>query len=79
MDDLDKLDAQLEQLEARELDVSLKRRRLHDRIAAFPGSGSDTSRELRERELSQERRELHRQIDELRARRNTLRSQRAEN
>lgn len=78
MDDLDKLDALLEQLEAKELDVSMKRRRLHDRIATFPDSASDASRELRERELSQERRELHRQIDELRARRNTLRSQRAE-
>lgn len=78
MDDLNKLDALLEQLEAKELDVSAKRRRLHDRIATFPASASDESRELRERELSQERRELHRQIDELRARRNTLRSQRAE-
>jgi len=79
MDDRDEreLDARLEQLEAEERHLSLARRRLHDRIAMFPGSASGADVELRERELSRERGELHRRIDELRARRNELRSQRS--
>jgi chromosome segregation ATPase len=70
------LDGLLEQLEAEEQHLSVTRRRLHDRIAMFPGSTSRADVELRERELSAKRRELHRRIDELRARRNELRSQR---
>ena len=66
----------LEQLEAEERDISLARRRLHDRIANFPDSAAGADLESRERELSKERRDLHRRIDELRARRDELRSQR---
>jgi len=76
MDDLDKLEELLEELEAEEHDLSLRRRRLHDRIATFPGSTSGLNLDDRERELSNQRRELHHRIDELRARRNALRSQR---
>lgn len=78
MDDLDErgLDELLEQLEAEEQHVSATRRRLHDRMAMFPASASGTDLERRERELSTERHQLHLRIDELRSRRNELRSQR---
>lgn len=78
MDDQDerRLDALLEQLEAEEQHISATRRRLHDRIAMFPGSVSGADVRRRERELSTARRELHRRIEELRSRRNELRSER---
>jgi hypothetical protein len=78
MDDLNELevDALLEQLEAEERDLSLVRRRLHDRIATFPESAAALNLERREREISNERHELHRRINELRSRRHALRSQR---
>ena len=78
MDDLNEreVDELLEQLEAEERDISLTRRRLHDRIAGFPEGAARAHLELREVEISKERRELHRRIDDLRARRDALRSQR---
>ena len=68
----------LEQLETEERDISLRRRRLHDRIAIFPDSPAKEELERREREISTERRELHRRIDDLRAQRNELRAQHGE-
>jgi len=68
------LDLQLEQLEEEERDVSLRRRKLHDRIAIFPDNAARAELERRERELSKERRELHRRIDLLRAERTDVRS-----
>ena len=65
----------LEQLEAEERDISLRRRKLHDRIAIFPDSPANEELERREREISKERGELHRRIDDLRAQRNELRTQ----
>jgi hypothetical protein len=68
------LDALLEKLEEEERDVSLRRRKLHDRMALFPDTASDIDLVAREAELSKQRRELHRRIDEVRAERNQLRS-----
>jgi hypothetical protein len=66
------LEALLEELEAEEQAVSLQRRRLHERLALYPGqNGSDL--EAKERELSARRRELHRRIDALRAERSAAR------
>ena len=78
MDDLgeQEIDALLEELEAEEREISITRRKLHDRIADFPESAAGGHLESRERELSSERRDLHRRIDELRARRDELRAQR---
>ena len=73
------LDALLEQLEAEERDLSLVRRRLHDRIATFPESAAALNLDAKEREVSKQRHELHRRIDELRARRHELRSHRVAN
>ena len=68
------LDDRLAQLEARELEVSSLRRKLHDRLASFPNESTAE----RERALSKERRELHAQIDALRARRSALRLERTD-
>jgi hypothetical protein len=68
------LTAKLEKLEREEHEVSLLRRKLHERLASFPNS----STEERERELSKRRRELHAEIDALRARRSQLRLEEAE-
>jgi hypothetical protein len=81
MDDLDALNERkvaelLEKLEAEERDISVTRRRLHDRIAMFPEGAAKANFELREREISRDRRDLHRRIDALRARRDELRAQR---
>jgi len=78
MDDLNERDVEalLQKLEAEERDLSMMRRRLHDRIATFPESAAALNLELREREVSKERHELHRRINELRSRRHELRSQR---
>ena len=65
------LEALLEELEAEEQAVSLQRRRLHDRLALYPGSSTDL--EAKERELSARRRELHQRIDALRAQRSAAR------
>ena len=73
------LDALLEQLEAEERDLSLVRRKLHDRIATFPESAASLNLEVKEREVSKQRQELHRRINELRARRHELRSHRVAN
>ena len=61
--DLDALALELVRLERRELEVSALRRKLHDRLNSFPNEF--TLR--RERELSDERRVIHRRIDELKA------------
>src|SRR4051794_5509988 len=71
-----KVDELLEKLEAEERDISVTRRRLHDRIAMFPEGAGKASLELREREISSDRRDLHRRIDALRVRRDELRAQR---
>lgn len=68
------LDTRLARLEREEHEVSLLRRKLHERLASFPNS----STEERERELSRQRRELHAEIDALRARRSALRLERAD-
>src|SRR3954463_14305004 len=75
MDDLNEreVDALLERLEAEERDISTTRPRLPEPIATFPQTAASAHLELREREISNERRELHRRIDELRARRDELR------
>jgi hypothetical protein len=66
------IDAQLERLEAEEREISLLRRKIFDRLATFP-----TPEALQEeREISAQRRELHKQIDGLRARRSALRAER---
>jgi hypothetical protein len=53
---------ELELLEAEEREVSAQRRRLHQRLDAFP---NELTRQ-QEQELSARRKELHRQIDRLR-------------
>jgi hypothetical protein len=60
---LDDLHAELARLEAEEAQLSAVRDRLHNQIDF--GFGSETAR-AREREVSDERQELHRRIDELR-------------
>jgi hypothetical protein len=62
---LDNARAELEALEAEEVEVSAERRRLHQQIDH--GFASEATR-LREREVSDHRRELHRRIDALRER-----------
>jgi hypothetical protein len=75
LSELQEVDALLEQLELEERAVSLRRRKLHDRIALFP---DPTGRlDAMEREVSAERRALHRQIDELRLQRTALRTEQA--
>jgi predicted nucleic acid-binding Zn-ribbon protein len=68
----------LERLENEERDISLRRRKLHDRIAMFPDGPAKEELERREREISTERRELHRRIDELHVQRTELRAQHGE-
>jgi 50S ribosomal subunit-associated GTPase HflX len=60
---LDDLRAELAELEAEEKRVSAVRRRLHHQIDF--GFGSESSRE-REREISEERQQIHRRIAFLR-------------
>ena len=55
--------AQLARLELEESEVSTRRRKFHDRIAIFPSPALLEA----ERELSLQRREIHRQIDAVRA------------
>lgn len=63
----------LEELEAEERELSLRRRRLHDRLAVFPDYGGGDL-DQQERELSARRRELHARIDALRAERSRARA-----
>jgi hypothetical protein len=58
----------IEELEEEERALSASRRRLHDRLALCPEMGGDDLAR-RERELSDRRRELHAEIDELRSKR----------
>lgn len=59
------LEAELEQLDEQEREISLRRRHLHERIdRGFPNE----SLLEEERRVSAERRELHARIDVLRAR-----------
>lgn len=61
--DFDALADELAELELRERDVSARRRKVHDRLTAFPNELT----ERHERELSDERRAIHERIDEIRA------------
>jgi hypothetical protein len=67
------LAALLEELEQEEYAVSLRRRRLHDRLALYPDYGGGDL-ESQEHELSARRRELHARIDALRAQRSEART-----
>ena len=53
----------MKQLEAEERALSVRRRKLHDRIAIF--TDETGSWEEQEREISRKRRVLHQQIDQL--------------
>ena len=55
----------LADLEEEERTISLRRRRLHDRLALYPETATDDVRQ-QERELSARRRDLHAKIDALR-------------
>jgi hypothetical protein len=61
--DINAMIVELEQLEQQEREVSAIRRKLHDRLDAFPNEVTAA----RERAVSAERRALHRRIDTLRA------------
>jgi hypothetical protein len=61
--DLNKMLVELEQLEQQEREVSSIRRKLHDRLDAFPNEVTAK----REQEVSKTRRLLHRRIDLLRS------------
>jgi hypothetical protein len=53
----------MKQLEAEERALSVRRRKLHDRIAIFADETGNW--EEQEREISRQRRVLHQQIDQL--------------
>ena len=61
--DIDELLVELEQLEHREREISELRSKIFDRLASFPNEIT----QQKEREVSAERRAIHRRIDELRA------------
>jgi hypothetical protein len=61
--DIDELMLELEQLEHREREISALRSKIFDRLASFPNEITQG----KEREVSAERRAIHRRIDELRA------------
>ena len=63
----------LDELEEEEREISLRRSRLHDRLALYPEYG-DGELEQAERELSARRRELHARIDAIRAQRSSARA-----
>jgi chromosome segregation ATPase len=65
MSDQTDLSVRLTELEAEEREVSTLRRKLHDRLASFPNEVTAK----REQEVSARRRELHAEIDLLRAKR----------
>ena len=60
----DELAAEISRLEVEEAALSRVRKRLHDRI---DGGLANESTHRQEREVSDQRRELHRRIDALRA------------
>ena len=60
--DLNALATDLEELEQAELEISARRRELHQRLNFM----SDELTQREEREVSDERQSLHRRIDELR-------------
>ena len=70
--DIDELLLELEQLEHREREISALRSKIFDRLASFPNEIT----QQKEREVSAERRALHRRIDELRAQLAPLRQER---
>ena len=72
--ELQEIDARIAELEAREAAVSASRRKLHDRLASFP---NDVTVE-KESSLSKQRRELHAEIDALRAKRSAYRNEHGE-
>ncbi len=57
------LEEVLRQLEREEHEISLHRSTIHDRLSSFPNSAL----EEQERQLSERRRELHAEIDRIRA------------
>jgi hypothetical protein len=61
--DVNAMIVELEQLEEQERKVSSLRRRLHDRLDAFPNEMTAA----RERDVSAKRRKLHERIDAIRA------------
>jgi anti-sigma-K factor RsiG len=63
----------LDELEEEEREISLRRSRLHDRLALYPEYGDGDLGEA-ERELSARRRELHARIDAIRAERSSARA-----
>ncbi len=67
------LEELLQELEQEEHAVSLRRRRLHDRLALYPDYGGGDL-EAQEHELSARRRDLHARIDALRAKRSEARA-----
>ena len=72
--DIDELVLELEQLEHREREISALRSNIFDRLASFPNEIT----QQKEREVSAERRTLHRRIDELRPQLSPLRRHRDE-
>lgn len=70
----EQLDAQIEALELEEREVSARRRKLHDRLASFP---NDVTLQ-QEQAISKQRRELHIQIDALKAERSRRREEQAD-
>jgi chromosome segregation ATPase len=68
------IDEELDKLEEQERAVSTARRKLHDRLSSFPNEVTLQ----KEKQLSEERRDLHARIDALRARRSELRRQHGE-
>ena len=67
----DDIEARLKELEAEEQRLSVHRASLHERLASFPNEIT----EEKERELSARRRELHVEIDSLRAERSKRRNE----
>ena len=61
--DFNAMIVELEQLEEQEREVSAHRRRLHNRLDAFPNDVTAA----REREVSAQRKTLHSRIDSLRS------------
>ena len=62
--DLNALHTELDELVQAELEISVFRRKLHDRLASFP---INEVMQRRERAVSAERQAIHRRIDELTA------------
>jgi len=69
----DELESSLEALEAEEVELSNRRRKIHDRLASFPNEVT----QQQEHDLSARRRALHVRIDALRAERSRRREEHA--